>query len=218
MKPALIITAVISSVVVAVPHASQAQAKTPEAVADQLIEAAKAADVFENVTSDQMAKVRHKASGMNCYFLNAHPGNSLRVYEGGERGSDVSCGSYPAGMVLTMFAVRPPRTLTLQQATAQYIAEVRNLHPDAKPPENKDLPPLQGMRGDGLPNWMIARFQISTPQGPAYSRLAVSLVDGWVVEQRLTTYPGQDWAAADRVGEGAMVLTLQDMVRQKAKP
>lgn len=213
MNASTILMAAVLGAMCASGAAAAPQAQTAaSAFADRVIETAQASDVFENVTSDAVPRVRHKASGMPCFFLGSHPESSVTVFPGSARGADVACGSFPSGLVLTMYAVKPPKPLTLREALAMYIAEVRTAHPDAKPPEEKALPALSGTRAEGLTDWLIARFQFSTPTGPVYSRLAVAIVDGWVVEQRLTTNPGQDWIAADRIGEGAMVGTLQEMI------
>jgi hypothetical protein len=192
--------------------AKPAAASTARAFADRVIEAAQAGDLFENVTTDDLPKVRHRASGLVCLFPDANPASGIQIFPSSVRGADVSCGSFPGGAVLTMYAMKPAKPLTLTQAFALYVTEVRTAHPEAKPPENKELPAVAGTRAEGLTDWLIARFEIMTPQGPAYSRLAVAVVDGWVIEQRLTTRPGQDWKAADRIGEGAMAATLQEMI------
>ena len=58
-----------------------------------------------------------------------------------------------------------------------------------------------------------ARFTYKDHGEPAYSRVSVGIVRGWMIEQRITA-PAAEAMAADLIGEIGMIAALDRMSRQ----
>jgi hypothetical protein len=183
---------------------------TPEqakAYADDLIRKSGAADLFENATTGPRPLVRHKASGLLCAFVE-DSNNEIQLYDGGPRGSDVGCMSHAQGALLSMYAWRPPAPMTLDQAYAKYMGEIRRDHAPVKTLKEGLEPPPAGSKVPPLRNGL---FELNMNGKTANSRLSVAVVNGWVVEQRLTS-PPIFADRLDKMGETVMRQTVTAMV------
>jgi hypothetical protein len=178
---------------------SEAQDRA-EAYAAELIADAEAADLFEILDSQEVAQVRHRASGLVCRFS---PGrnNQLHVFQSLARGEDVACDSSAVGEAQTIYATRYPQPTTLADqldgAVAAMRARMRGLQP--MPAESAvDIVPDAG----ALPDQASARFTYPGRNGIArYTRVSVAIVDDWVIKLRYT---------ADAPDQSS--LTQQDLV------
>ncbi|RYG13123.1 MAG: hypothetical protein EON96_12985, partial [Caulobacteraceae bacterium] len=87
--------------------------------ADRLIAATHAPALFENVSSDGLARVRHKASGLVCSFLPGQSSNTLVVYPPGRLpfGDDVGCNADFGKVYLTYYATRYGAGYSAQDST-----------------------------------------------------------------------------------------------------
>jgi hypothetical protein len=169
------------------PMAARAQTQT-DSYAASLIAAAEAEDLFdivpgEDQAGENLARVRHRASGLVCLF---GPGrsNQLHVFPSLDRGEDVACDSTAIGEAQTIYATRYPGPTTLEDqldgAVAAIRARIRNLQPMQA---TMDIVPEE----TALPDQLSARFTYAGPNGIArYTRVSVAMVDGWVIKLRYT--------------------------------
>jgi hypothetical protein len=203
-------------------HAAAAAAEAPaspeeiakaRAYADQLIAQAGAQDLFENITTDAVPKIRHKASGLTCGF---DPGPEVRIFVGSNlpRGDDVGCESMMVDFKVSIYATRAPDPLTLDQATALYVDLIRRAHPEAKPftGQSAEISVQSG------PPVRTVRFVIKGPDGkPQFTRMAVAIVGPWKIDQRVTG-PLENAMSGDLFGGIEMTMVLQDMAKSPGKP
>jgi hypothetical protein len=200
---------------------AQAPPATPEALhaqGDELVARSHAPDLFENVTSDKFISVRHRPSGFVCTFDPDQSENAIQVFGGARpRGEDIGCTSREAGMVVSYFVTKFPVAVTPLQAAQVYVREIKQMHPDAAdakgPFLNTNITPKPG---DPPPAPHVTAHITYTDHGEvAYSRLCVAVVNGWVIEQRITA-PLAQQQVADLLGELAMINATNKMSAQHA--
>ncbi len=199
---------------------AQTAPATPEALhaqGDDLVARSHAPDLFENVTADKVISVRHKPSGFVCTFDPDQSENTIQVYIGTRpRGEDIGCTSRNAGMVVSYFVTKFPVALTPQQATQVYMLEIKRMHPDAADAKGPFLQlNITPKPGDPPPvNHVTAHLTYVDHGEVAYSRLCVAVLNGWVIEQRITA-PIAQQQVADLLGELAMVNATKTMSAQQ---
>lgn len=193
-----------------------AQTTTPEAMAkahafaDGKIKAVQAGDLFEVVDYKGIPTARHLRSGLRCHFLG--DADLIHIVPSKlPRGDDVGCSMHVNGFTETFYATRFPGSVTEDQAMATYQNEVTQVHPDAKLLEGADhdvkLPPQLMAR---FPEIRTERYEINFQGKPTYSRLSVAVVNGWVLEQRLTG-PIEQADEGDRMGSTDMLRNVNWM-------
>lgn len=114
MRPPLLLAVLL---VLAGPALANDRAATPaeiakaSAVADEVIARAGAADLFENITDNATATVRHSLSGLVCHFEPGARGGVIVFTTSGDypRGDDVGCTTLLDGVQVTLFANRDPK-------------------------------------------------------------------------------------------------------------
>ena len=191
-------------------HAGASDRDSPAATASarrmaaSIITAANAGDLFDNVTNSSSPTVRHKASGLTCYF-DSNPQSNIRIFPGLPRGDDVSCGSYAGGAVETLYATRPRRPMTLDRAFTVYRREVLAANPTAKTYDGPVAATAPGV--PDLPERRTARFEYMFQGHPVFSRLSVAIVGDWIIEQRVSG-PQVKAQEIDALGEDLMVVAL----------
>ncbi len=209
-------------------HGPVAGAATPEAAAPVsrealqsealiLIARSNSPDLFESTTDDKVIKIRHRPSGFTCSFDPGKSENNLQVFGGTRRGDDIGCSSRIGPMVVSYFVTRFPNVVpTPEQAMQLYMRDIRRMHPDvaaAKGPfVNANITPKPGEPPP--PARLVAHLAYVDHGEAAYSRVCVSVVNGWVVEQRITTAMSQA-QVADFVGEIGMIAATSKMAREK---
>ena len=198
--------------------ASQAAAApaTPEAIAkahtfaDGKIKAAQADDLFEVVDYKGIPTVRHLRSGLRCHFLGDADAINI-VPSKLPRGDDVGCSMHVNGFTLSFYATRFPQAMSEDAAMATYVREVTQVHPDAKLLDSADhgvqLPPDLAAR---FPEIRTQRYEINFNGTPSYSRLSVAVVNGWVLEERLTG-PLDQADEGDKIGSTDMIRNVNWM-------
>jgi len=188
----LAIAAACAALMAASAAQGQERAATPEqiaaahAAADSIIGRSGVADLFENVTSGAEPKIRHRASGMLCYF-GADPTqwrrDDVSVFPSGlPRGEDVGCNIWVKTFLISMDVTRFQPVPSLEQATTAYEGSVMRLHPNARHHTGRGH---EVSAPQGLPPWRTVRY-VFDDRGGQFSRLSVSVVNGWVIEQRTT--------------------------------
>lgn len=155
------------------------------AEADALIAGTGSPELFVNVSSDGMAKVRHRASGLVCTFMPGAANNTLMLFDGGSlpRGDDVGCNADFGALYLTYYATRYGEGYSALDSVREAAAAVRNRFPDARPYDNASIrisPP------DGVGEPEFAAFLIGPEASRRYTHAASVKVGEWIFKQRMT--------------------------------
>lgn len=197
----------------AVQAAAPATAKsTPEAAraeAAGLIARAAAGAVFEDVTKDTLPSLRHKPSGFICTFEPGQADNALTIFPGKTPGDDVACTTRSGSALNVMYVTKFPVALSVDDALKVYLTEIKRAHPDVEG--------AKGTFGDmstnrpGSPPRRTARLTYAMNGEKAFSRVSVAVINGWVIEQRITA-PQADAMGADLLGEVLMMGAVERMV------
>jgi hypothetical protein len=184
---------------------------TPEAAraeAAVLVARAGAGDLFEDASKDNLPGLRHKLSGFVCTFEPGQADNAVTIYPGGTRGEDVSCTTRSVGAINTMYMTKFPVVLSADDALKVYLREIKQAHPD--------VAMATGTFGNmttnapSAPARRTARLTYAMNGEKAFSRLSVAVVNGWVIEQRITA-PLADAMTADLLGEVMMMGSVDRM-------
>jgi hypothetical protein len=199
--------------------ASPQQIAKASAEADKIIKAARVQDLFVNVTDSDVPTVRHLKSGLQCGFEPGSRGNDIHIFEKPfPRGDDISCNTNVLDFTETLYATHMPAGTTLDQAVQAVMADIRNLHPDleAYKGEIADMTSTPKPGGTPLPLIKTGRFIIKERGKALFSRVAVSMVNGWMVEERVTG-PLDKAMDGDVLGGLTMVSTVEQMVEHPPK-
>lgn len=182
------------------------------AAADDLIGAAHVGDLFENVTEGSEPVLRHRASGLKCSFGVApaawRQDQILIFHTGLPRGDDVGCNMHFERYMVSLDVSRLARTPTLDAMTAYYAKSVLAAHPKAEAYNGPYVEP-QGLRAD-FPPFHVVRFAFDDPGGRQFSMLGVAVVNGWVIEERVTG-PYDDARFGDLLGAGELVAAIDNV-------
>ena len=198
--------------------ASPASPEVLRAQADQLMVRSTAPDLFENLTTEKIISIRHRPSGFVCSFESAQAENILQVFAASVRGTDIGCTTRLGPAVASFFVTRfPSGTPTPQQAMTVYLADVRKMHPDMAQAKGPFLSAsAKAKPGDPAPVPRLTAHLTYADHGEAaYSRVSVSVVKGWVIEQRITA-PLAQQQVADLIGEVTMMAAVDKMNREQA--
>ncbi|MBX9574862.1 MAG: hypothetical protein K2X07_04410 [Caulobacteraceae bacterium] len=163
------------------PTASQIAAARNQA--DRVVEAAKAADVFENATVTDIPAVRHRQSGLRCLLIGDQGADSLRAdpVPGLPRGDDVSCASYLGPLEFTLYFTRYPDQPSAEDDMDLAVGAILRRLPDAKP-HTGELPIASSDLGEPL--W--AGFDIVVSGREMFTFVAVQKHGPWMVKVRAT--------------------------------
>lgn len=178
------------------------QSAAAHARADAAIARVGAEDLFDNVTENQVAAVRHRASGMVCK-AGDDGALSLEIYPGSPRGDDVSCGANLLGAVMTTYATRYGEGYTAQNALDDSIAAIHQRFDDVKPYQHDAV----RMSKDGIPSPLTARFEATFEGKKVFTRTSTVEVGEWIIAQRVTA-PYDKATIADVIAEVGMATTL----------
>ncbi|MDB5460573.1 MAG: hypothetical protein JWO72_2314 [Caulobacteraceae bacterium] len=186
------------------PGAVWAQASAPspagraKAEGDTLLAAAKAGDLFDNLTTGDGVgiKLKHRASGLICEFNAGFATNSVIVFDSAQRGDEIACSTGGPAGDRTLYATRAPGR-TLDQAFAHDLAEVKRSHPGAQdydlPRAAVDGPILSLLERPPMPLSRTARFIADH----TFTSVSSAMVGDWSLEFRYTCpEERQDLAAA----------------------
>lgn len=198
---AALLTAPLASAQDPAPDASPPTAEAlaaASAEADALIAGAGASEMFENVSSDGLAKVRHKASGLVCTFMPGAENNSLMVFDSGSirRGDDVGCNADFGPLYLTYYATRYGTGYSSADSAQEAAVAIRNRFPDARPYEGafaSVTPPA------GVGELEYAAFLIGPETSPRYTHALTAKVGEWIFKQRMTGEGAEDAVMANQI-------------------
>lgn len=192
-------------------RADQNQVAAARAEADRLIAEGNAAAFFDNVTDGAAPAVQHRLSGMVCRFELGNPGNRVVIIPSPlPAGDDVACSIQRGDMVFTYYATRYPVDVSAEQAIRDAAAGIQNRYPNARPYSGSRMT----MSADGASPTLIAAYIVSEPTGTFYTQALVTVVNDWVLKQRLSmpdTTPPDDVMSA--IGWS---ITVQEAVEHQA--
>ncbi|MDQ0462352.1 hypothetical protein QO010_000100 [Caulobacter ginsengisoli] len=183
------------------------------AAADAAITRLGLGDQFENASDGELARVRHKASGLTC-DVGDDPASFLIVVAPSQpAGDDVSC-SFAAIGQTTLRAVRYAKTPTVKQALATAI---EGLSGDVERVQLYKGPSISAM-SDLTKKLQIGTLRLTGIQKgkPVFVRLSAMVIGDWVYVQKIVA-PDDMATAADLLGEIEMVLQVAELMKPEAK-
>ena len=193
--------------------ATPEQIAKARAYADQLIAQWRVEDVFENATTNNVPKVRHKPSGMTCSF-DPHPGDQLSAAHDMLPRTDFAvCKGTNANFTVVTTIMRSPQPLTPEAATAVFLALFRGKHPDAQPYTGQGVE----LGTKGLPPIRTLRLVFDDGGEKRFAHIGVTVVGNWAIEE-VATGPLDKAIAGDLAGGIMLVTAAGDIVKASAQP
>lgn len=186
----------------AAPDASAQQQASASAEADRLIASTGSPEMFENVSSNGMAKVRHIASGLVCVFIPGAENNTLMVFPGDDLplGDDVGCNADIGPAYLTYYATRYGPGYSARDSVNDAVAAIRDRFPDARPYEGMVAsvsPP------EGVTETAFAALLVGPQDNVRYTHALTAKVGEWIFKQRMTGDGEEGSIMANQVVTGA---------------
>jgi hypothetical protein len=217
LAAASIAFAATAQVTVEVPLPPSGPPATPEGIArarahaDALIARAGVADLFENVTTTDVARVRHRPSGLTCSFK-GHPDDQLSVSEEPKSRTDVAqCLAVMDGVTVKTNVVRLPRPLPVDYEAALFIGAFQAEHPDARPvPATVEVQPQDG------PPIQSARFVYRDGAARRYAYVGVAVVNGWTII-KVAIGPQDQAKTIDMVGGAGLSGEVNDIAKASSR-
>lgn len=179
------------------------------AEADALIAGTGAPELFVNVSSDGMAKVRHTASGLVCSFVPGAENNTLRLFDAGDDspGDDVGCNADVGPAYLTYYATRYGPGYSAADSARDAAAAIRNRWPEARPYEGV-MASVEPPEGVGRVEY--AALLIGPADSPRYTHALTAKVGEWIFKQRMTGDGDQNSIMANQMVAG---MFFNDVLR-----
>lgn len=176
------------------------------AEADRLIASTGAPDLFENLSADGFARVRHKGSGLQCAFIPGNDRNTLALFgsPGVPRGDDVGCQTNVGEVYMTFYATRYPERLSAQDAADHAEAAMRQRYPHARPYTG----PVAVADVEGVTEQAAVRFSIMDGPVPSSTHSITAKIGDWIFKQRLT-HSDESGLAAQAVAESSWADVLR---------
>lgn len=207
-----LLVVLLSAFAVATPVLAQPTSEA-RAEADRLLQAGDAADLFDNISTDDAPTLRHRASGMVCTFTAGAPINRVIVFPSSlPRGDDVGCNTgNRTDATSTLYATRFGERTTAQEQVDGALRSVRVRFPDAREAPG----PSATTNTPGLPARSSGRLIVPGEDGsPVVARVSAAVFGDWVIKLR-TSGPGANVVAADLMGELMMTTALQRMLESR---
>ena len=157
-------------------------------IAQSFIDQAQVADLFKDVTIAAAPMIQHRPSGLVCNYgilTQDWANDDVVVFPSGlPRGDDVGCNMHSRDFLVSMDVTRFSPVPGLDEITNAYVKSVMSLHPPARAytgPSEELAPPANVI----FPPFRTVRF-VFDDGGGLFSRLSVAVVNGWVIEERVT--------------------------------
>ena len=176
---------------------------------DHIIEAAKAGAFFANMAQGKIPMARHLLSGLTCQFEPNSKDNQIQIYSGLPPGFDVACQTSILGFIETDYATKFAVTPTLDQAFEKYNSEIKQLHPDVKVLSGAFV--ARPMTAHSPPRRTI-RMTFACNGVQCFSRLSVTIINGWMIEQRFTG-PLDQATLGDAIAETSLSRIVADVAK-----
>lgn len=180
------------------------------AEAERLIASTGAPDMFENLSANGFARVRHKASGLLCSFIPGDQRNTLALFgsPGVNRGDDVGCQTNIGEVYMTFYATRYPQRLSAQDAADSAAAAIRQRFPEARPYRG----PVATSVVEGVSEQAAVRFSVMDGPVPSSTHSLTVKIGEWIFKQRLT-HSNESELAAQAVAQSSWTEVLRAAVK-----
>ena len=189
-----------------VKKASSEDLAAASAEADTLIASTGAPQLFENVSSDGLVKVRHKASGLQCTFVPGLPNNSLMLFDSEAiKNDDVGCNADMGPINFTYYATRYGPDYSAEDAARDALSSIRDTYPDARPYEGS---PVRVEFPAGVSSSGFSALLIGPPDNTRYAHAATAQIGEWIYKQRMTGKGDADTITANQIFGGAVFNTV----------
>lgn len=182
------------------PSPSAAALTSASAEANRLIASTGAPEFFENVSSDGLARIRHRASGLLCSFIPGNDRNTLALFGSPSvpRGDDVGCQTNIGEVYMTFYATRYPGRMSAQDAADSAAAAMRQRFPEARPYTG----PVATSVVEGVSEQPAVRFYMMDGPVPSSTHAVTAKLGDWIFKQRLT-HSNETEAAAQVVAQSS---------------
>ena len=196
---------------------SAADLARASAEADALIAASGAPGLFVNVSSDGMAKVRHRASGLVCSFLPGAENNTLRVFDLSDDspGDDVGCNADIGSTYLTYYATRYGSGYSAADSARDAAQAIINRWPDARPYQGA-MAQVEPPAGVGPIEY--AALLIGPKDAPRYTHALTAKAGEWIFKQRMTGDGDQNSIMANQIVAGSFFNDVLRAAVGESKP
>lgn len=184
---------VLMAILALAPPAAGQIAASPEDVAsarrqaDLIIAEGEAEGLFENVTRDNLPRLRHVQSGMTCVFNPVATRNIVRIFPvsatAPRRGDDVGCNTSFDGAGVTIYATRKTPMPSVDEDMRSTIDSLMQAWPDAEALDGEFQ--IATAEGQEKPALVAVRYQRSSGQDVASFAL-ISHVRDWSFKLRAT--------------------------------
>lgn len=189
-----------------VKDASSEDLATASAEADTLIASTGAPQLFKNVSSNGLVKVRHKASGLRCTFVPGQPNNSLMLFDSDAiKDDDVGCNADMGPVNFTYYATRYGPGYSAEDSARDAFISIRDRYPDARPYEGSAV---RVEFPAGVSSTGFAALLIGPPDNTRYAHAVTAQVGEWIYKQRMTGKGDADAIMANQVFGGAFFNTV----------
>ena len=165
---------------------------------------------FVNQSHGPSIMIRHRASGLACALSEKAEDQGHDSVRAKADGSEAACVIHVSGFTVELSARRLPAPLTADQALSGRVAELKAAHPEATPYEGEKIAMTQP-DGPPRPRTAYDYYRIKQDGHDLYVRLAASVADGWLVEERVTG-PLADGGFGELLSVGMMFVAVDGVL------
>lgn len=183
---------------------------------DEITAATGHPELFENISEESDAAVRHRPSGLECHFGEERGRLELVDNPRAAPGEDVYCNMWngPIQTSVAAMAVRPAPTL--DQVVARYWTSPDQGHPGAQPFTFAQTPTVEGGPQVQMPEVRVRRVTYKDKGLTLFYREALAVVNGWIVDGYVTT-PVEYAEEGERYGHMHMVMGIAGILGAAAE-
>lgn len=174
--------------------------------AQTLIDGTDAPELFENLSTGDDMRIRHKASGLVCVYSPGERHNSLMLFPGLPRGDDVGCNADAGNIYMTVYATRyGPGTSTAD--AAEIAAQgIRNRFADARAYVG---PVIEPQVPAGVGDQGFVAFVTGDGERTLYAHARLAKVGEWIFKQRMSTPEPMMLGAEALISSGRWTAVLE---------
>jgi hypothetical protein len=181
---------------------------------DDLVRRAEIAAAFENVTTDAVVRLRHRASGLLCVAPRAVVVSPTTEIPAFDPVGEENCVSAVNGFQNDLTIIADTHKLTAAQAVAAVAERLAGQKPDlALLPDNRP----QRFAGFGRPQPASARLSPRDGFNGGYIYLTAAVINGWVVIDEVQGQPTRA-DAAEETGQAEIEDAISNLVKSRLKP
>ncbi len=178
---------------------------------DETVAATGHPELFENISEESDAAVRHRLSGLECHFGVERGSLHLIDNPSAAPGEDVMCTMWN-GPIETSVAVTGVRLAPkLDDVVARYWTDPDLGHEGAQPFTFAQTPTVEGGPQVPLPEVRVRRVTYKEKGMTFFYREALTVADRWIVEGYVTT-PVENADQGERYGHMHMVMGIAGIV------